>query len=176
LVTRWSEGLGSLLRGLAQGEQGQWSCKRRPVADIVTERLVAGLARAASAILIAVVIGLVLGVLAALWRGTFFDMALMFLAQVGISIPVFWLGIMLVYVFSVSLGWLPSISRGPALGPALLQALSGNPGPLLDSLSHIFLPALSLGLGQAAIISRLVRASVLDVMHEDFVRTARAKG
>jgi len=172
----WFERLGSFLWGLAQGDLGQSIFQRRPVSAIIIERLGATLELAAAAILIAVVIGLVLGVLAALWRGTFFDMALMFLAQVGISIPVFWLGIMLVYVFSVSLGWLPSISRGPAMGPALMQALSGNPGPLLDSLSHIFLPALSLGLGQAAIISRLVRASVLDVMHEDFVRTARAKG
>lgn len=172
----WHLRLLAYLGDLVRGDLGQSIFQRRPVAEIILERLVATLELASAAILIAVALGLVLGLLAALLRGSWFDMGLMFIAQLGISIPVFWLGIMLVYVFSVSLGWLPAISRGPALVPALGQALTGDPADLGRALSHLFLPALSLGVGQAAIISRLVRASVLDVLHEDFVRTARAKG
>ncbi|MGI6853602.1 ABC transporter permease [Mesorhizobium sp. 1B3] len=172
----WFLRLWHYLWSLAQGDLGISIFQRRPVADIILERLPATLELATAAILIAILIGLVLGIVAAVWRGTWIDMGVMLIAQLGISMPVFWLGIMLVYVFSVSLGWLPSISRGPALLPALGQAFTGNGTALRTSLTHLFLPALSLGLGQAAIISRLVRASVLEVMHEDFVRTARAKG
>ncbi len=172
----WFQRLGNYLWSLAQGDMGQSIFQRRPVAEIIVERLGATLELAVAAILIAIIIGLILGILAALWRGSLIDVALMFLAQLGISMPVFWLGVMLVYVFAVSLGLLPAISRGAPLLPALGSALTGDVAPLKSALSHLFLPALSLGLGQAAIISRLVRASILDVMHEDFVRTARAKG
>lgn len=172
----WFIRLGNYLWSLAHGDLGTSIFQRRPVADIILERLPATLELAVAAMLIAVAIGLVLGIVAAVWRGTWIDMGVMLLAQLGVSMPVFWLGVMLVYLFSVSLGWLPAISRGPALVPAFGQALAGDPAALWTSLRHLFLPALSLGLGQAAIISRLVRASVLEVMHEDFVRTARAKG
>jgi len=172
----WFIRLWHYLSSLAQGDLGVSIFQRRPVADIILERLPATLELAIAAILIAVILGLVLGMLAAVWRGTWLDVGMMLLAQLGISIPVFWLGVMLVYVFSVSLGWLPAISRGGALLPAVVQAFSGNTAPLWTAMSHLFLPALSLGLGQAAIISRLVRASMLEVMAEDFVRTAWAKG
>lgn len=172
----WFMRLVNYLWSLAHGDLGSSIFQRRPVLDIILERLPATLELASAAMLVAVAIGLTLGIVAAVWRGTVIDMGAMLLAQLGISMPVFWLGIMLVYVFSVILGWLPAISRGPDLVPAIGQALQGDTSALSKALSHLFLPALSLGLGQAAIISRLVRVSVLEVVHEDFVRTARAKG
>ncbi|ADO44071.1 ABC transporter permease [Ketogulonicigenium vulgare] len=172
----WLQRLGQYLWGVAQGDLGLSIFQRRPVTTIILERLPATVELAVCAMLIAVVLGLVLGVVAALWRGSAIDLGVMLIAQLGISMPVFWLGIMLVYYFSVTLGWLPAISRGPALVPALGQAVTGDPAPLGTALRHLLLPALSLGVGQAAIIARLVRASVLEVIREDFVRTARAKG
>jgi peptide/nickel transport system permease protein len=125
---------------------------------------------------LATIVGLVLGVDAATWRGTPVDVATMFFAQLGVSVPVYWLGILLMLAFAVQLNWLPAIGRGEPILSALAQALAGRPGPLLDSLSHIVLPAVALGMQSAAIISRLVRASMLEVLREDFIRTAYAKG
>jgi len=100
----------------------------------------------------------------------------MMFAQLGVSMPVFWLGILLMYVFRVELRWVPSIGRGEALPLALWAALTGSPQVLLTALGHLAMPALTLGLANAAVISRLVRASMLEVLSSDFVRTARAKG
>ncbi|MCA9896470.1 MAG: ABC transporter permease, partial [Anaerolineae bacterium] len=128
------------------------------------------------ALLLSAAIGITLGVIAAMRPGGVVDASAMLLAQLGISMPVYWLALLLMLAFAVMLGWLPAIGRGEPLLSALGMAAAGNPGPLLDSLSHIALPAASLAVNSAAIISRLVRASMLEVLNEDFVRTARAKG
>ena len=107
---------------------------------------------------------------------TIIDTATMLLAQLGVSMPVYWLGLLLMLMFAVNLGWLPAIGRGEPLLDAIAAALSGRPEVLVKSLSHIALPAFALAVNSAAIISRLVRTSMLEILREDFIRTAYAKG
>lgn len=172
----WYTRLASYLVGLAQGDLGVSLFQRRPVFDIIFERLGATLELAIAAMVISTVLGMALGIVAALYRRSIIDMLVMLVAQLGVSMPVFWLGILLMYLFSVKLGWFPAINRGAPLVVGFVELFRANPQVLLDSLRHLALPAFSLGVGGAAIISRLVRASVLEVLQEDFVRTARAKG
>ena len=172
----WYARLGAYLAGLAQGDLGTSVFQNRPVVLIVAERLGATVELACAALLVAVLSGVALGVVAALRPGSRTDRAVLALSGVGVSIPVFWLAILLMLVFAVQLDWLPSIGRGPALLPAVGQALVGRPGPLLESASHLALPALALGLSGAAVISRLTRTAMLDSLVQDFVRTARSKG
>jgi peptide/nickel transport system permease protein len=129
---------------------------RRPVATILAERLPATLELALAALALSLLLALPLGVLAARYQGSRLDRGAMGLSLVGISIPNFWLGPLLILVFSLWLGWTP---------------VSGREDP-----ASLILPALTLGTGMAAILARMVRASVLEVLGEDFVRTARAKG
>ena len=147
----WSY-LGDLLRL----DLGASFLDQRPVTAILAERLPATLRLAAAALGIALGVALPLGVLAARFRGRAVDSAAMTLSLLGISIPNFWLGPLLILVFSLWLGWTP---------------VSGDQAPL-----GIVLPALTLGTALAAILARMVRASMLEVLGEDYVRTARAKG
>lgn len=146
------------------------------MATIIAGRLGATIELAVAALAIATVVGLALGVVAAMRQGSIIDTITMFFAQIGVSMPVYWLSLLLMLVFAVQLGWLPAIGRGTPMPQALLAAFSGRPEVLLDSLSHILLPSLALAATPAAIISRLTRTAMLEVLHEDFVRTAYAKG
>lgn len=159
-----------------QGDLGQSIFQNAPVSEIILGRIGATLELAIVALTMSAAIGITLGVIAAMRPGGIVDASAMLLAQLGISMPVYWLALLLMLAFAVMLGWLPAIGRGEPLVSAFGMALAGNPAPLLDSLSHIALPAASLAVNSAAIISRLVRASMLEVLNEDFVRTARAKG
>lgn len=129
---------------------------QRPVAVILAERMVPTLELTLAALGLALVLALPLGVLAARHHGDRLDTGAMALSLLGASIPNFWLGPLLILVFSLWLGWTP---------------VSGREGP-----ASLILPALTLGTGMAAILARMVRASVLEVLGEDYVRTARAKG
>ena len=164
------------LGGIAQGDFGYSWMQSQPVLTAVGERLGATLELAIVALAISIALGVPLGVLAALHRGKIADILAMLFAQLGVSMPVFWLGILFGYLFAVRLDWLPSIQRGPPLLDSLADLAQGNTAPLLDSLAHLALPALTLGLSNAAVISRLVRSTMLDVLQMDFVRTAHAKG
>jgi peptide/nickel transport system permease protein len=146
----------SYLGDLLRLDLGASFLDQRPVTAILAERLPATLRLAAAALGIALVVALPLGVLAARYRGSAVDSAAMTLSLLGISIPNFWLGPLLILVFSLWLGWTP---------------VSGDQAPL-----GIVLPALTLGTALAAILARMVRASMLEVLGEDYVRTARAKG
>ncbi|MBV9814016.1 MAG: ABC transporter permease [Acetobacteraceae bacterium] len=168
--------LARYLGRLAQGDLGRSMLQNARVSTLVSERLPATLELALSAIAISVVLGLLLGVAAAVRRGGLLDVLCLVFAQLGVSMTVFWLAILLVYVFSVRLHWLPAIGRGAPVVSAIGAALTGRPGALADSLAHLALPSLALGLQGAAIICRMVRAGMLDVLASDFVRTARAKG
>ena len=141
---------------LARFDLGTSLFSRRPVADLIAERFPATLALAAAALLTAVAVALPLGMLAARHRGRGADAAAMGLALFGQSVPSFWLGPLLILVFSVWLGWTP---------------VSGNEGP-----ASLVLPAVTLGAGMAAVLARMVRSSLLEVFGEEFLRTARAKG
>lgn len=144
------------LQRLARLDLGLSFQDRRPVAAILGERLPATLELTLAALALALLLALPLGVLAAHHRGSPLDSGAMGLSLVGISIPNFWLGPLLILVFSLWLGWTP---------------VSGREGP-----ASLILPALTLGTGMAAILARMVRGSILEVLGEDYVRTARAKG
>jgi peptide/nickel transport system permease protein len=172
----WYIRLGRYFADLLQGDMGRSIFQNQAVSEIIFDRLGATVELAVAALVVAVVIGVALGVVAATRQGTWVDTAAMLLAQIGVSMPVYWLAILLMLAFAVQLGWLPSIGRGEPIVTAVGMALTGQPGVLLDSLSHLVLPALALGVNSAAIISRLVRTSMVEILREDFVRTAYAKG
>jgi peptide/nickel transport system permease protein len=172
----WYIQLGRYFAGLLQGDMGRSIFQNQAVSEIILDRLGATVELAVTALLVAVVIGVPLGVVAAMRQGTWVDTAAMLLAQIGVSMPVYWLAILLMLAFAVQLGWLPSIGRGEPILTAIGMAFTGRPGVLIESLSHLILPSLALGVNSAAIISRLVRTAMVEILQEDFVRTAYAKG
>jgi ABC-type dipeptide/oligopeptide/nickel transport system permease component len=172
----WYVRLWDYFAALLHGDMGRSIFQNQPVSEIILGRLGPTIELAVVSLLLAAIIGLALGVYAAIRQGSLVDTVTMLFAQIGVSMPVYWLGLLLMLLFAVKLGWLPAIGRGAPLHEALLAAFSGRPQVLWDSISHIALPALALAANSAAIISRLVRASMLEVLREDFVRTAYAKG
>ncbi len=172
----WYIRLWDYFAALLHGDMGRSIFQNQPVSEIILGRLGPTIELAVVSLLLAAIIGLALGVYAAIRQGSLVDTLTMLFAQIGVSMPVYWLGLLLMLLFAVKLGWLPAIGRGAPLHEALLAAFSGRPQVLWDSISHIALPALALAANSAAIISRLVRASMLEVLREDFVRTAYAKG
>ena len=172
----WYIRLWNYFAALLQGDMGRSIFQNQPVSEIIAGRLGATIELAVVALLLASVIGITLVVLAAIRQGSWVDTVTMLFAQLGVSMPVYWLGLLLMLLFAVQLGWLPSIGRGVPMHEALWAALTGRPQVLWESFRHIALPALALAANSAAIISRLVRASMLEVLREDFVRTAYAKG
>ncbi|MBI4171860.1 MAG: ABC transporter permease [Actinobacteria bacterium] len=157
---------------------------RRAVSFEIQQRFPATVELALSSMLFAVLLGIPLGFVAAKRYGGVVDNLSLVTSLLGISIPVFFLGILLKYVFSVKLGLLPTVGRlnplieidHPTKFYVLDSILAGNPGALWDVLKHLVLPAIALGSIPLAIIARITRAAVLDVQNEDYVRTARAKG
>lgn len=172
----WYIRLGRYLLGLLHGDLGRSIFESQTVARLILDRLGATLELAVAAMLVALALGIGLGVVAAVQRGRAPDLMAMLVAQLGISMPVYWLGIMLVLAFAVQLNWLPAIGRGPAMADALGALFAGDAVPLAQALQHIVLPAFALGIGAAAIISRVVRAALLETLSADFVRTGYAKG
>ena len=136
------------------------------------------------ALLLALVIGLPAGILAALKRNTALDYTVMGASLTGYSMPIFWWGLLLILFFSVTLGWTPVSGRIaiqydiPAVTGFMLvdSLLSKDPGAFRSALSHLILPAIALGTIPLAVIARMTRSSMLEVLREDYVRTARAKG
>jgi len=157
---------------------------RRPITEELQERFPATIELAISAMLFATLIGIPLGFLAAKRHGGAVDHASLFLSLIGVSIPIFFLALILKWVFAVELGWLPSVGRQDVLIDAehptnfyvLDGIITGNWNAAWDAVKHLILPAIALGSIPLAIIARITRASVLDVQNEDYVRTARAKG
>jgi peptide/nickel transport system permease protein len=168
----------------AHGNLGTSIATTRTVTYEIGHRFPATVELALAAILFAVVIGIPLGFFAAKRYGTWFDNASLVGSLIGISIPIFFLGIILKYIFAVRLHWLPSVGREDILAVRphptnfyILDAiLEGDPGALWDTVRHLILPAIALGSIPLAIVTRITRAAVLDVQNEDYVRTARAKG
>ncbi|PYR87493.1 MAG: peptide ABC transporter permease [Acidobacteria bacterium] len=157
---------------------------RRKVTEEIGTRFPATVELALSAMLFALVLGIPLGFLTAKYYGSVGDQVGLLASLIGISIPIFFLGLMLKYVFSVKLGWLPSVGRidvtrdvrHPTHFYVLDAIVTGDWSTLVDVLKHLILPAIALGTIPLAIVARITRAAVLDVQNEDYVRTARAKG
>ena len=146
----------AFLGGAVRGDFGESFRHQQPAFGLVLERLPATLELAFAALVLAVVVALPLGILAAVYRGRTADVLAMSFAVVGQATPYFWMGIMLILVVSVELGWLPTSGRG--------------------SWAHLILPAITLGTHFAASLARLTRTSLLEVLGQNFVTTARAKG
>jgi peptide/nickel transport system permease protein len=172
------------LKVTLQGDLNVSTVSRRPITEEIRQRFPATIELALAAMLFAVTVGIPLGFVAAKRYGGFFDNGSLVGSLIGISIPIFVLAIILKYVFSVRLGWLPSIGRQDVLldaeHPTNFYVLDGlitrNWTALWDAIQHLILPAIALGSIPLAIITRITRAAVLDVQNEDYVRTARAKG
>ena len=150
---------------LLTGDWGRSYRDSQPVLSIIGSHLFATLELMVSALLIAVVFGVWIGVLGAIRRYSWFDYLATIGAMIGLSIPTFWFGLVTIYVFSLKLGWLP---------PGNMYTI-GNES-LLDYLHHLIAPSLVLGLVTVATWSRYMRAAMLDVINQDYIRTARAKG
>ena len=146
----------NFIKNAVQGDFGRSLVTKRPVAEELFARFPATIQLAGSAVLIAVAIGIPVGIISAIKQYSFFDGATMTLALVGVSMPNFWQGLMMILLFSVYLRWLPSSGYG--------------------TFRHLIMPALTLGTSSAALITRMTRSSMLEVVRQDYIRTARAKG
>lgn len=148
---------GRYISNALQGDLGKSIRTNQSVSEAIAEQLPSTFALAISALSVALAIGGILGLFAALRHGTWFDTLVMGISVSGLSIPTFWMGLLLILFFSVRLKLFPSISNG-------------------SSFADLFLPALTLGLPEAAVVARMVRASMLDVLNKEYIITARAKG
>jgi peptide/nickel transport system permease protein len=175
---------GRQLKSWADGDLGTSVATHRPVTDEIRDRFPATIELAVFALIFATSLGIPLGFVAAKKYGSVIDHTSLLISLIGISIPVFVLGIILKYVFSVRLGWLPgtgridvTITAEHPTGFYILDAIiTRDWATLWDVIKHLILPAIALGSIPLAIVARITRASVLDVQNEDYVRTARAKG
>lgn len=167
-----------------QGDLGTSMRTKQKVLTEFQERFPATAELAFVAMLLAVSIGITAGIISAVKRYSIFDYGSMFVALAGVSMPVFWLGLVLIYFFSVKLGWLPVSGRlgyefyvDHVTGFYLIDTLLANDiEAFWDALKHLILPAIALGTIPMAIVARMTRASMIEVMKEDYVRTAKAKG
>ena len=179
LVQYWE-----FLSHAARGDFGKSLKFGEPVTKLVFERLPATLELAFASLLVSILISIPIGVYSAIKHDSLLDHAGMGLAMVGVSLPNFWLGIMLIYFLGGQLNLLPVAGRidyGIQLEPVtrlyLVDSLiAGNLAAFWSALKHLFMPAVTLGTSLAAIVTRITRSSVLEVMRQDFITTARAKG
>lgn len=144
------------LSNLVQGDLGTSFHFRQPVFDLVITKLPATIELSLGALFISLIISIPLGILSAVKQYSCIDQGSLFLALLGVSMPNFWLGPILIIIFSISLGWLPVSGRG--------------------DISHLILPAITLGTSMAAILTRMIRSSLLDILKEEYIKSARAKG
>jgi len=174
----------SYLGQLARGDLGQSLRTHESVWSEFASLFPATVELAGAALLFAAVLGLLAGVVAALKCGTPLDHGTMGLALTGYSMPIFWWALILIMFFSVGLGWTPVSGRldllydvEPVTGFMLIDTLlSDEQGAFLDALRHLILPAIVLGTIPLAVIARMTRSSMLEVLHEDYIRAARARG
>ena len=155
---------GMWLSRVVRGDFGRSYAYRRPVGELIVQRIPATVELALAGLTLALLVAMPTGVMAAVRQGSAFDWLASTLSGFAIAIPNFWFGILAITVFSLTLGWLP---------PGGMVELTRDP---VGGLRFLVLPAVTLALNQAAVLSRFVKSSVLDVLYEDYVRTARAKG
>jgi dipeptide transport system permease protein len=172
------------LKGIVTGDLGNSIVTKQPIVDSFFALFPATLELSICAIIFAVVLGIPAGIFAAIKRGSFFDQSIMGTALVGYSMPIFWWGLLLIILFSGVLQWTPVSGRislmyffPPVTGFMLIDSLlSGQAGAFKSAASHLILPTIVLGTIPLAVIARQTRSAMLEVLGEDYVRTARAKG
>jgi peptide/nickel transport system permease protein len=178
--TQYIRYLGRLVRG----DLGESIHRRIPITETLKGRFPATVELATISMLIAILVGVPAGIISAARRNSFIDFGTTVGALVGVSMPIYWLGLMLIMLFAVALHWLPA---GGRLDPAIKlntvtnfyvvdSIITGNTEALVDSLKHLALPSLALATIPLAIIARMTRSSMLEVLQEDYIRTAHAKG
>ena len=166
------------------GDFGRSIKSHEEISAILLNKFPATFELATLAMVFAIFLGIPAGLVSSIWPGTFFDFISMSIAVAGVSMPIFWLALMLIYVFGLQLQWFPLSGRlgiesnyEPSTGLIFLDSLAkGDLGLFWDGVKHICLPAVALGTIPMAIIARMTRASMLEVMLQDYVRTAKAKG
>ncbi len=174
----------SYMKGLFTGDIGTSIRTGAPISQEIWPFFIATIELSVVALLIAIVIGMNAGVISAWFQNSWFDYTAMVIALVGISMPIFWLGLMDQWFFSIDLGWLPSTGRENVRDPVtpitnfyLIDTLiQGDFSQLNVVVKHLILPACALGTISMAIIARITRSSMLEVMRSDYIRTAQAKG
>ena len=172
------------VKGALTGNLGVSYYSKTPVAEEIGARFPATIELAISAITFATILGVLLGVIAAVRKNSIFDASSTIFALIGVSVPIFWLGILLIMFFCGFLHWLPSGGRiNVLLEPAHVTgfymvdaALQGNWDAFVDAFRHLLLPTLALGMYSMAIITRMTRSTMLETLGQDYIRTARAKG
>jgi len=170
--------------GVLKGDLGISVVTHRPVMDEFLTLFPATVELAIFAMLFATLVGLPAGILAGVKRGTVYDHTVMGVSLTGYSMPIFWWGLLLILLFSVSLGWTPVAKRlsddyfvDEVTGFMLIDTLlSDEKGSFLDALHHLILPTIVLGTVPLAVIARMTRSAMLEVLGEDYIRTAKAKG
>jgi dipeptide transport system permease protein len=175
---------GIYISDVLSGDLGRSIVTKTPVLDEFLTLFPATVELSLCAILFAILIGLPMGILAAVRRGTVFDYATMGVSLTGYSMPIFWWALLLILLFSVNLGLTPVSGRlsvmffvQPVTGFMLIDTLlSGQEGAFRSAVAHLILPAIALGTIPLAVIARMTRSSMLEVLGEDYIRTARAKG
>jgi dipeptide transport system permease protein len=172
------------LNGILHGDFGSSIVSKKPILDQFMQLFPATVELSICAIIIAIALGIPAGVIAAIKRGSVFDQTLMGIALVGYSMPIFWWGLLLIILFSGTLQWFPVSGRISLMyffpsvtGFMLIDSLiSGQKGAFSSALSHLALPSIVLATIPLAVIARQTRSAMLEVLSEDYVRTARAKG
>jgi peptide/nickel transport system permease protein len=172
------------LGGLLQGDLGESIRTGAAISDEIWPYLAATLELSLAAMIIAVVIGVNAGIISAWFQNSWFDYVAMVLALIGVSMPIFWLGLMEQWVFAIQLDWLPTSGREEVRNPIepithlylLDTLLAGNTEQFMQVVQHLILPSVALATIPMAIIARITRSSMLEVMKSDYIRTARAKG
>ncbi|MFT4416701.1 ABC transporter permease [Fredinandcohnia humi] len=172
------------MKGLLTGNLGESLRTKAPISEEIWPFLAATIELALVAMIIAILIGVNAGIISAWFQNSWFDYTAMVIALIGVSMPIFWLGLMEQWAFSIQLGWLPTTGRENIRNPVdaitnlyLLDTLiNGRMDQFVEVLKHLILPSIALATIPMAIIARITRSSMLEVMRSDFVRTARAKG
>ncbi|GAB6005376.1 ABC transporter permease subunit [Geobacillus vulcani] len=170
--------------GLLHGDLGESIRTGAPIAEEIWPYLAATIELSLAAMLIAVIIGVNAGIISAWFQNSWFDYIAMVLALIGVSMPIFWLGLMEQWLFSIELDWLPTSGREDVRTPVepithlylIDTLLSGNTDQFWQVIQHLVLPSMALATIPMAIIARMTRSSMLEVMKSDYIRTARAKG
>lgn len=172
------------LGNLLTGDLGESIRTKAPISEEMVPYLMATIELSFCAMLVAVVIGVNAGIISAWFQNSWFDYVAMVLALIGVSMPIFWLGLMEQWVFAINLDWLPTSGREEVRNPVTAitniyiidTIIQGRTDQLVEVIKHLVLPSIALATIPMAIIARITRSTMLEVMRSDFIRTARAKG